>query len=129
MSKTNSQSVQADGSNVSKLSAEVPSNCYSQKKHEAFWDNIPSHKDGSRPYLDSCIGKAVNAEFDRLTEQQHEDAAKITVLETKLNTIKDDATELFVEFRTLEDTFDLPQTHAHHLIKEIIRETSLKRRR
>lgn len=119
MSKTNSQSTQAEECGVSKISAEV----------EALLDSLPLR-----------TRAAITAEFDELVEehyeekslwaaQQHEDAAKITVLETKLNTISDDAVELFAEFRTLEDTFDLPQTHAHHLIKEIIRETSLKRRR
>tara|TARA_R110000824_G_scaffold229414_1_gene417098 strand:- start:500 stop:886 length:387 start_codon:yes stop_codon:yes gene_type:complete len=60
--------------------------CLSQKKHEAFWDNIPSNKDGSRPYLDSDIRKAVNAEFDRLAEATAEDAAKIDYLTSTINT-------------------------------------------
>ena len=123
MSKTNSQSVQADGSNVSKLSAEerranlcnrcllqnsitdgLCQDCYSQKKHEAFWDNIPSYEDGSRPYLARDVRKAVNAEFDRLNAefdelveehyeekslwaaQQHKDAAEIDYLTSTINT-------------------------------------------
>ena len=108
MSQTNSQSTQAEECGVSKISAEV----------DELLDSLPLRT--------RCT---IRAEFDRLAETAAKDAAKITVLKTKLDTIKDDSTELFVEFRTLEDTFDLPQTHAHHLIKEIIRETSLKRRR
>jgi hypothetical protein len=116
MSKTNSQSTQAEECGVSKISAEerranlcngcflqnhitdgLCQDCYSQKKHEAFWDNIPSYEDGSRPYLASDVRKAVNAEFDELVEehyeekslwaaQQHKDAAEIDYLTSTINT-------------------------------------------
>tara|TARA_R110002020_G_scaffold209526_3_gene415520 strand:+ start:1411 stop:1797 length:387 start_codon:yes stop_codon:yes gene_type:complete len=128
MSKTNSQSTQAEECGVSKISAEV----------EALLDSLPLR-----------TRAAIASEFDELVEkhyeekslwaaQQHEDAAKITVLETKLNTIKDDVSELNSLFNSITDTYKIqtyrhfledPPTHAEYLIKKIFRETSLKRRR
>lgn len=89
MSKTNSQSTQAEECGVSKISAEVPSNCSLAKlspEVEALLDSLP---------LRTRV--AIASEFDELAEkhlevlsewaaQQHKDAAEIDYLTSTINT-------------------------------------------
>ena len=121
MSKTNSQSTQAEECGVSKISAEEPSNRFQG------WDWFDS--------LPLRTRLAITSEFDRLIEehyeekslwaaQQHEDAHKICAYRNLIESLHEDARELRQEFSSIKDAYDLPVTHAQHLINEIIGEST-----